>query len=177
MRDLNLIICGVGGQGIIFLTRMIGETMIKLDKDVVSSEAHGLSRMLGSVSSMMRIGKHESGSFKEADVVIAMEPLEALRHNHLLSDDGLLITSSGEVRIKGYPEDIREKLESLNSVVVDTKKLCKEIDDRSRDNVVLCGVFCKKFGIPADTAEQVIKTFKDADKNIAAFKAGFGYET
>lgn len=176
MRDINIIVCGVGGQGSIFLTKMIGATAIKSGKEIISSEAHGLARMLGSVSSMIRIGNHSSGSFEEADLIISMEPLEALRQIHLLAENGAIITSDHKVMIDGYPDDVVERLNSIRAAVIDTKKLSEGLGDRARDNVVLYGVFCKKFGIPKDIAEEVIKSFKDVDGNLTAFRAGFNHE-
>jgi indolepyruvate ferredoxin oxidoreductase beta subunit len=181
--DLRIIISGVGGQGTIFLTRMIGETMIRMGRNVISSEAHGLARMLGAVSSMIRVGDHSSGSFEEVDLIISMEPLEALRHSHLLAGKGMIITSRNEVRIDGYPRDIYDKLNSFNALIVDTKKLSEDMKEihsgfgeRERDNVILYGVFCKRFRIPEDISSDVIKSFKDVENNIVAFRAGFGYE-
>jgi indolepyruvate ferredoxin oxidoreductase beta subunit len=176
MRDMNIIVCGVGGQGILFLTKLLAETAISMKKKVISTEIRGMSQMLGSVSAMMRIGNHESVGFAHADVILSMEPLEALRYSHMLSDDGLAITSDNEVMIQDYPDNILDSLKAMRSIIVNTRSLSGKRDRHLRDNVILFGVFCKKFSIPREIAEKAIKVFRDSEKNLAAFSSGFGHE-
>ena len=176
MRDMSIIICGVGGQGVLFLTRLLGETAIRMRKKAISAEMRGMSQMLGSVSSLLRIGNYSSADFSQADLVLSLEPLEALRYSYMLSDDGLIITSDNRVMMKGYPENVFEKLKARKSMIVNTKGLSGKIDKKARDNVVLFGVFCKKFEVPKNVAERVLDGFKEREKNISAFRAGFGYE-
>lgn len=123
MESYNIYICGVGGQGIIKTSIVIGEAAMKMGESVVMSEIHGMAQRGGVVSTELKIGDARSPLIEmgEADLILAFEPLEALRSIHKLNDEGCVVTNitpikpfNINVNEKSYPEieSILEELES-----------------------------------------------------------------
>ena len=104
----DIILCGVGGQGILSIATIIGEAAMKEDLYIKQAEVHGMSQRGGDVQSNLRISSEPIASdlipTGSADVIISMEPMEALRYLPFLSKDGWIITSSAPfVNIPNYP--------------------------------------------------------------------------
>ena len=121
----DIILCGVGGQGILSIATIIGEAAMKEDLYIKQAEVHGMSQRGGDVQSNLRISSEPIASdlipTGSADVIISMEPMEALRYLPFLSKDGWIITSSAPfVNIPNYPEieTIKADLEKLPHVIM-----------------------------------------------------------
>ena len=121
----DIILCGVGGQGILSIATIIGEAAMKENLYIKQAEVHGMSQRGGDVQSNLRISSNPIASdlipLGGADVIISMEPMEALRYLPFLSKDGWIITSSAPfVNIPNYPdiEKIKCDLDSIKNVIV-----------------------------------------------------------
>ena len=127
MKDLNIVICGVGGQGTLLASRILGHIAMELGHDVKVSEVHGMSQRGGSVITYVRMGEKVYSPMieqKGADFVLAFEELEALRDLTYLKDGGTLIVNTQQILplpvIIGaakYPENILQTLKEKANVV------------------------------------------------------------
>ena len=127
MKDLNIVICGVGGQGTLLASRILGHIAMELGHDVKVSEVHGMSQRGGSVITYVRMGEKVYSPMieqKGADFVLAFEELEALRDLTYLKDGGPLIVNTQQILplpvIIGaakYPENILQTLKEKANVV------------------------------------------------------------
>ena len=182
----NVLVVGVGGQGIIRLSNIIAEAAFQAGDDVKKSEIHGLSQRGGSVMSHIRWGEkvHTPVIMEgDADYILALEELEALRNVHMLKPGGRIVVSdfrllpatvvSGSAK---YPEDIDARLAEYGEVKrVDAAGIARGLGNIKASNIVVLGVFSKWLGIPEDTWVSILKdTFpeKFLELNLNAFAAG-----
>lgn len=188
MENLNIMIVGVGGQGTLLASRVLGNVALKMGYDVKVSEVHGMSQRGGSVVTYVKMGKKvyspliEKG---EADVILAFEQLEALRWVDFLKEDGRLIVSEQKINpmpvIIGkakYPESIIDKLQKnySNTVAVNALQAAKESGSIKAVNIVLLGVMAKSTDITKDTWLEAIREVvpeKLLDINMKAFEKGY----
>ena len=152
----DIILCGVGGQGILSIATIIGEAAIKDGLYIKQAEVHGMSQRGGDVQSNLRISSEPINSDLiaegQADVIISMEPMEALRYlPYLNKKTGWIITSSVPfVNIPNYPDmdKIKEEYSKLNNVVfIDIEQLAKDNNVPSSANMILLGAAQKSLGI------------------------------
>ena len=161
----DIILCGVGGQGILSIATIIGEAAMNEDLYIKQAEVHGMSQRGGDVQSNLRISSepiHSDLIAKgAADVIISMEPMEALRYLPYLKKDGWIITSSAPfVNIPNYPdiEDVMADLKSVgNVVIVDIEQLAKDNGVPRSANVILLGAAQKALGIEYAKLEAAIR--------------------
>lgn len=161
----DIILCGVGGQGILSVATIIGEAAMKENLYIKQAEVHGMSQRGGDVQSNLRISSDPINSdliaLGQADVIISLEPMEALRYLPYLNKNGWIITSSTPfVNISNYP-DI-EKLKSdyaklKNVILFDVDQLAKENNVPRSANVILLGAAQKALGIEYDKLEGAIR--------------------
>lgn len=184
---MNIMIVGVGGQGTLLASRILGNTVINEGYDVKVSEVHGMSQRGGSVVTYVKYGNKVYSPIidkGEADIILAFEKLEAYRALPFLKKDGLLICNDQQINpmpvITGaatYPENILEKIASkVKLEAIDAYKLAKEAGNAKSVNVVLIGVMAKSTDIAYDKWIEVIKaTVKPQfiDSNIKAFDLGY----
>lgn len=183
----DIILCGVGGQGILSIATIIGEAAIKENLYIKQAEVHGMSQRGGDVQSNLRISSEPINSdliaSGQADVIISMEPMEALRYlPYLNKKTGWIITSSIPfVNIPNYPdmEDIKKEYSELSNVeFIDIEKLAKENDVPRSANVILLGAAQKALGIDYDKLEAAIRRVfarkgeEIVNANIKALKIG-----
>lgn len=183
----DIILCGVGGQGILSIATIIGEAAIKENLYIKQAEVHGMSQRGGDVQSNLRISSEPINSdliaAGQADVIISMEPMEALRYlPYLNNKTGWIITSSVPfMNIPNYPdmEDIKKEYSGLSNVeFIDIEKLAKENDVPRSANVILLGAAQKALGIDYDKLEAAIcrvfarKGEQIVNANIKALKIG-----
>lgn len=147
----NFLISGVGGQGILLFSDILGKAAIKEGLNVRGSETHGMAQRGGSVVSHIRIGNVFSPLIPKggADFLVAMEPVEALRYVEYLKKDSTSIVNTSTIipmnvvsKIGRYPrvEDILTELEKFTQVIpVDALELAKEAGSALATNVVLLG--------------------------------------
>ncbi|WP_024834662.1 indolepyruvate oxidoreductase subunit beta [Ruminiclostridium josui] len=189
MKKLNLLIVGVGGQGTLLASRILGTVALKLNFDVKVSEVHGMSQRGGSVVTYVKYGEKvyspliEKG---EADLIIAFEQLEALRWVEYLNKEGKMIVNEQEIdpmpvitgKVK-YPEKILETLKASYRIYsLDALKIAKECGTIKAVNIVLLGVMAKLAGIDKNIFLEAINEVVPAkvlDVNIKAFEEGYNY--
>jgi len=189
MDKLNLLIVGVGGQGTLLASRILGTVALKLDFDVKVSEVHGMSQRGGSVVTYVKFGKKvyspliEKG---EADLVIAFEELEALRWTGYLKQGGKMIVNEQEINpmpvIIGkakYPENILDTLKANISIYsLDALEIARRCGTQKAVNIVLLGVMARLTGIDkeifVDAIHEVVPA-KVLEVNLKAFEEGYDY--
>ncbi len=143
----DIILCGVGGQGILSIATVIGEAAMHENLYIKQAEVHGMSQRGGDVQSNLRISSNPIHSDLiakgSADVIISMEPMEALRYLPFLSKDGWIITSSKPfVNIPNYPEldTVMADLAKVKNVItLDIEQLAKDNGIPRSANVILLG--------------------------------------
>ena len=188
-KTTNIMIVGVGGQGTLLASRILGNAVIRMGYDVKVSEVHGMSQRGGSVVTYVKYGEKVHSPIidnGEADIVLAFELLEAYRALPALKIGGRLIVNNQRINpmpvITGaaqYPENIIEKLsEKVDTTAVDALALANEAGSFKATNVVLIGVMAKSTNIPYEVWIDTIKTTVPAkflDINIKAFELGYNY--
>ena len=161
----DIILCGVGGQGILSIATIIGEAAMNENLYIKQAEVHGMSQRGGDVQSNLRISSEPIASDLiakgGADVIISMEPMEALRYLPYLSKEGWIITSSNPFKnIPNYPdmEVIMGDLQKLNHVItLDLEQMAKDGGVPRSANVILLGAAQKALGIEYEKLEDAIR--------------------
>ncbi len=187
MATTNIMIVGVGGQGTLLASRILGNAVIRQGYDVKVSEVHGMSQRGGSVVTYVKYGDavHSPIIDKgEADIILAFELLEAYRALPWLKKDGKMIVNDQKINpmpvITGaaaYPADIVKKLsDAVSLTAVDALALAAEAGNIKAVNVVLIGVMAKNTVIPYEEWVETIKATVPAkflDVNLKAFDLGY----
>lgn len=143
----DIILAGVGGQGILSIATTIGTAALNAGLHLKQAEVHGMSQRGGDVSSNLRIADHEIASdlipFGQADLIISVEPMESLRYLPLLSPNGWLITNTKPfINIPDYPEMDRliTEIESIrNHIALDADEIAKKLGSARSANMVILG--------------------------------------
>ena len=187
MATTNIMIVGVGGQGTLLTSRILGKMATNAGFDVKLSEVHGMAQRGGSVVTYVRYGEKVAEPIVEegqVDVLIAFEKLEALRYLHFVKKDGVIIVNDLRMDpitvVTGqatYPENILETLKAArNTLVVDATNKSKEIGSPRSFNVIVLGAAAKHMSFAKEDWLKVIETTvppKTIQKNIEAFEAGY----
>lgn len=185
----DIILSGVGGQGILSIAAAIGLAAIENELFLKQSEVHGMSQRGGDVQSHLRLSDNDIASdlipHGQADLIISVEPMESLRYLPWLSGEGWLVTSSNPfINIPDYPpvEDILAQITKLkNHLIIDSDKIAKESGSLRSGNMVILGAASPFINMPVESIENaIIKLFgkKGADiveTNLKAFRAGREY--
>ena len=185
----DIILAGVGGQGILSIASTIGTAAIALDLELKQAEVHGMSQRGGDVQSHLRLSSNQIASDLipegKADLIISIEPMEALRYLPMLSKDGWIITNTKPfVNIPNYPEleKVMDKIKSIpNHIAIDADEIAQEIGSARSANIVILGASAPFLDIEASTLENAISTiFKSKGEevvnvNIEAFRAGLKF--
>lgn len=183
----NIMIVGVGGQGTLLASRILGNIITSEGYDVKLSEVHGMSQRGGSVVTYVKYGEKVYSPIidkGEADIILAFELLEAYRALPYLKKGGKMIVNGQMIDpmpvIIGaakYPENIESKLtESVDATVIDAKELASKAGNIKAVNVVLIGLLAATTDIPY---EKWIETIKETvpskllDVNLRAFDMGY----
>lgn len=184
----NIMIVGVGGQGTLLTSRILGGIMVDAGYDVKLSEVHGMAQRGGSVVTFVRYGDKVYEPIVEegqADVLIAFERLEAYRYAHFLKKDGAIVVNDQRIDpitvVTGaaeYPENIIESLEKdYNVYCVDAQAMAKEMGNARVFNVIVLGLAAQHMDFDKEEWLKVIeKTVppKTVGINQKAFLAGYG---
>ncbi|WP_094228861.1 indolepyruvate oxidoreductase subunit beta [Methanolobus psychrotolerans] len=187
ISQFDLVIAGVGGQGAILASDIIGKAAVKENMPVRAAETHGMAQRGGSVVNHIRLGC-ELGSMiplKGADVLFALEPSEALRYLEYLSDDGVIIVNTDPILpvtvtsgLCTYPDvaTIILKLKETHEVkAFNATELAKEAGHAQSMNVVMVGAVSNYLPIPVETLLECVRELvpqKTIDINIKAFELG-----
>ncbi len=179
---MNILIAGVGGQGTLLASRVLGAYAVKKGLDCKLSEVHGMAQRGGSVVTFVKIGEKihspiiEEG---EADVILAFERLESLRWAHYLKKGGKILYSSQEIMpmpvLTGAAE-YPHGASAVSSEEIDAMSVAEELGFPKVANTVMLGALAKRAGMDYDTALQALIECippKTKEVNERAFKAGF----
>ena len=183
----NIMIVGVGGQGTLLTSRILGGITVEAGYDVKLSEVHGMAQRGGSVVTYVRYGENVAEPIIEegqADVLIAFERLEALRYAHFLKKDGVIIVNDQRIDpmpvvtgVAEYPEGIIEQLkEKYRVIAVDAMDEAIKMGNSRVFNVIILGIAAKNMDFPKEQWIDVIKNTvpqKTVEINIAAFEKGY----
>ncbi|MFI3288589.1 MAG: indolepyruvate oxidoreductase subunit beta [Rikenellaceae bacterium] len=182
----DIILSGVGGQGILSIAAVIGEAVRAEGLNIKQAEVHGMSQRGGDVQTNLRINSAPIASdliaLGGADAIISLEPMEALRYLPYLKEGGWVVTSSKPfVNIPNYPEleSVLVELRSLpNLLMIDVEQLASEAGVSRSANIVLLGAASPILGINSEDLEGGIRRIfgrkgeKIVDMNIKAFGVG-----
>jgi indolepyruvate ferredoxin oxidoreductase beta subunit len=182
----NIVICGVGGQGIILASNVLCTAAFAEGNDVKKSEVHGMAQRGGSVITHVRFGKKVHSPLIEqgtADLILAFEKLEALRYLHYVKPEGMIIVNDREippmsvlVGTAEYPQDIDRKLRRRGrTLFVDADERALELGNIRTANIILLGVLSQFMDFRKTSWDHAIKEnvkAKYVDLNIVAFEKG-----
>ena len=185
----DIILSGVGGQGILSIATIIGDAAVRAGLNLKQAEVHGMSQRGGEVESGLRLSDTEIFSdlvpLGTADIILSMEPMEALRYLPYLHEGGYVITSSSPFRnIGNYPEErVMSVLSSIdNAVTLDIGEIAGRNAMPKSANVILLGAAAGYLGIlsPEQLAESIRNVFapkgeRIVEMNLRAFETGREY--
>mgnify|MGYP003289910696 CR=1 FL=1 len=185
---IDIILCGVGGQGILSIATIIGEAATKAGLNLKQAEVHGMSQRGGDVQSHLRLSDEVIYSDLiaqgGADMIISMEPMESLRYLPYLAMDGKIVTGSEPfVNIPNYPEmaTVQQELAALPAVdMMDIDAVAKSVGNPRGANMVLLGMAARHIQIlSVQELKDAIRTIFSrkgeavVEANLKAFQAGF----
>ncbi len=187
-ETLNILIVGVGGQGALLISKILGQAGLSAGKQVTISEIHGMAQRGGAVETLVRIGEDESPITDNIHILVSLEPAEVLRNLHRISTQTAVITAKStivpftvSVGMAKYP-DIATVFPQLddkfhNLLMVDAIALATKAGNAIASNVVLLGCLSAVSGFPfsMEHIEETIKKMvppKTIDVNLKAFEAG-----
>lgn len=188
MDTKNILIVGVGGQGTLLTSRIVGHVALNNGYDVKMSEVHGMAQRGGSVVTHVRFGKNVSSPLVEigkADIILSFEKMEALRWMHYLKEGGIAIVNDFAIDpmpvIMGhtqYPDDIAERLQSTRAkvLIVNALKIAQELGNIRVSNIVLLGHMAKYLSMEPEEWDKAIENLvppKTIEINKKAFYKGF----
>ncbi len=188
MKTTNVMIVGVGGQGSLLASKLLGRLLIDEGYDVKVSEVHGMSQRGGSVVTYVRFGEKVYSPIiteGEADYIISFEKLEAARYAKYLNKDGLIVVNTQQIDpmpviigAANYPTDVLDELtkKGLNVQSLDALTLAEQAGSSKAVNIVLMGKVARQFGISYDKWIAAIENTvapKFVEMNKKAFDLGY----
>ena len=192
MKTVNVMIVGVGGQGSLLASKLLGKVLLDAGYDVKVSEVHGMSQRGGSVVTYVRFGDKVASpiiDLGESDFILSFEKLEAARYAEYLSPNGKIIVNTQEIDpmpvIVGravYPSHVLNELESRDVTVdaVDALSLAERAGTAKAVNVVLLGRLARSLpDIPREAWQDAIKSSvkpKFVEVNLRAFDLGYALD-
>ena len=192
MSVKNIMIVGVGGQGSVLASRLLGNLFISQGYEVKISEVHGMSQRGGSVVTFVRFGEGEKVYSPvidkgQADFILSFEILEAARWLEYLKPDGVIVTSTQQIDpmpvltgMAAYPDNLVEKIKMAGAKIdaLDCLKLAEEAGSAKAVNLVLLGRLSHYFNLPEEIWNQAIEESVPAkflELNKKAFELGYNY--
>ena len=175
--NLRLIIAGLGGQGVVFLTRLLSQTAVSLDYPVMVSETHGMSQRGGSVISHLKVGGNQAALIGRgtADALLALESDEAVRNLTYLRKGGVVFVNTED----GIRMEVAEHLDRLNIEVlsVPANRLAQELGTPAVTNVILAGFAAAHpiLPLPFDALSHTVERIapRALELNVQALEIGF----
>ena len=182
----DIILSGVGGQGILSIAATIGMAAIENHLHLKQAEVHGMSQRGGAVQSHLRISEKEIASdlipLGKADLIISVEPMESLRYLPWLSEEGWLVTNTTPfVNITDYP-DMKELLEEIEKlphhIAINADEIARQVKSPRSSNIVMLGASSPFLDLPYESLEKGIQKIfgrkgeKIVQLNTDALKAG-----
>jgi indolepyruvate ferredoxin oxidoreductase, beta subunit len=191
MKTKSILICGVGGQGILTASDLLSDVLLQAGFQVKKSEVHGMSQRGGDVISTVRFGDEVFSplpALGETDFILAFEKLEALRNINYLAAKGIVLVNDFEwmplpvaAGFEKYPQDVVEQLRRLAGelVLIPATRLAAELGNDKASNVVLIGLLASRLEIDKKTWLEVIARKvppRFLDLNLRAFESGYGFK-
>lgn len=186
----NIMIVGVGGQGSLLASRILGNAVLLQNYDVKVSEVHGMSQRGGSVVTYVKYGDKVASPVickGEADIIMSFELLEAARWLPYLKKDGVIITNTQKINpmpvVTGaaeYPDALVEKMKATGAKVIaaDALSIAREAGNEKAVNVALIGLMAHSLGFDTEIMTEAIKMSvpeKFLELNLKAFELGAAY--
>lgn len=185
----DIILSGVGGQGIISIAATIGLAAVANNLYLKQSEIHGMSQRGGDVQSHLRLSDKPVASdlipHGKADIIISVEPMESLRYLPWLSSEGWIVTNSSPyINIPDYPpiESILNEIKKIkNNIIIDADQIAKEAGSVRSGNIVILGAASPFIEMPYASLENALKQLfgpkgeEIVSINLRALKAGRDY--
>ena len=195
-KVFNVYLCGVGGQGLVLLSNIIGNACARAGVRAITGEQHGLSQRSGSINIHLRIGEGRRSpliAVGDADVLLALEALEALRSVEYLKDGGIVLmntrvqhpvmetSSHASDKTATYfsAEDAKERLAKVTDKIsaIDAPDIAKSVGSPLSENMVMLGALSalQDFWVPEGALEEAIKESvpsKAVEVNLKALKLG-----
>lgn len=182
----DIILAGVGGQGILSIAAVIGMAAVESGLHLKQAEVHGMSQRGGAVQSHLRISDVPIASDLipegHGDMILSVEPMEALRYLPFLAREGWLVTSSKTFEnIDDYPPEdaLFDEIRKLkNHVIIDAHAIASEIGSQKVSNIVMLGAASDYLGLTQESLEGALNTLfgrkgqEVVQLNIRALKAG-----
>jgi indolepyruvate ferredoxin oxidoreductase beta subunit len=177
MKELNVLITGLGGQGVVFITRLLAQTAILLDQPVMVSESHGMSQRSGSVASHLKVGGNQAPLIRKgtADVLLGLESGETLRNLAYLRQGGTVFANTED----GLHPEVNEHLARLEirALYVPANIIAVDLGSAAVANVVLVGFAAadESFPFPLPSLKESIDIVARRGKslNMSALDAGY----
>mgnify|MGYP001135425855 CR=1 FL=1 len=191
MTTKSILICGVGGQGILTASDLLSDVLLQAGYQVKKSEVHGMSQRGGDVISTVRYGEQVFSplpALRETDYILAFEKLEALRNINYLSEKGIVLVNDFEWQplpvaagFEKYPQDVVAQLQKLAGelVLIPATRLAAELGNDKASNVVLIGLLASRMDIDKTIWLEVIGRKvppRFLDLNLKAFESGYGFK-
>lgn len=187
MEIFNIVIAGVGGQGVLMASRVLSESALASGMDVKQNEVHGMAQRGGSVISFVRMGERVNSPVVmpgTADLLISFEPLEALRYIHYLKPGGMLVYNKVAINpstvasgLATYPSDVEERIARAcpNAHGIEALSIAREAGNAKAVNMVMVGSVLS--GLPLDPrvvmgVVKAVSRDKGADVNLKALEGG-----
>lgn len=191
MATKNIMIVGVGGQGTLLTSRILGGIATHAGYDVKLSEVHGMAQRGGSVVTFVRYGEKVTEPIVEegqADILIAFERLEALRYLHFLKKDGVVVVNDWRIDpitvvtgAAAYPEGILESIAKEHKILtINAMEEAKKLGNPKAFNVIVLGMAAKHMDFSKEDWLKVIENTvppKTIAINKEAFEAGYNYQS
>jgi len=191
MKEFNIVLAGVGGQGTLLAAEALGIAAVKDELNVRVSEIHGMAQRGGAVVSTVRIGENVFASTVtegQADILLGFEPLETLRNLKYASEKTLVIMNTEKIppselaaKNMSYPdtEDIVKKIHAIakNVVLVEAMQFAKKAGNSLARNIVLLGALAgtKRLPVKTESLREAVRELvpaKHVDVNLKAFQLG-----
>ena len=186
METKNIMIVGVGGQGSLLASKLLGHLLMEQGYDVKVSEVHGMSQRGGSVSTQVRWGDKVYGPVfgkGEADIMVALEKMEAVRYAEFLNPNGVAVINDYAIKsttiasgAEEYPQGCIEAMQkNFKTIAVPASDIAIQLGNPKCMNVVLFGAMCDSLGCPDIDWEQIVAETVPAkvkELNLKAFRAG-----
>jgi len=186
-RTTNVLIAGVGGQGVLLISEILSLACMKIGQDVKKSEVHGMAQRGGSVISHVRFGRRIQSPLIEqgtGHVLLALEKLEALRWGHLLSSDGVIIMNSQQISplpvavgLQKYPHKIADQLRQQvgRLVIIDAADMARKAGNIRSANINMLGALIAHLNLDPDVIRDVLRSRlskRTWPVNLKAFRMG-----